>query len=59
MNWFFDGLGTAIFTLVLGFFSGGAVGYRVGIKKSIKVHQKQHARDNASQIQIGEEYNGR
>ena len=29
MEWFFDGLGTAIITLII----GGAIGYRIGIKK--------------------------
>lgn len=57
MEWFFDGLGTAIITLIIGLISGGAVGYRVGIKKTNKINQKQTAEDNASQIQVGRDYN--
>lgn len=57
MEWFFDGLGTAIITLIVGLLAGGAVGYRVGIKKTNRVNQKQKAKDNASQIQIGRDYN--
>jgi len=52
MEWFFDGLGTAIITLIIGFIGGGTVGYRIGIKKT-KTVQNQKARDNATQIQIG------
>jgi membrane protein YqaA with SNARE-associated domain len=52
MEWFFDGLGTAIITLIVGFVCGGTVGYHIGIKKN-KIVQKQKAKDNAQQIQIG------
>jgi hypothetical protein len=34
MEWFFDGLGTAVITLIIGLLTGGTVGYRIGIKKS-------------------------
>lgn len=57
MEWFFEGLGTALVCLLIGFVGGGTVGYRIGIKKSTQ--QKQKARDNATQIQIGGNYNGR
>ncbi len=57
MEWFFDGIGTAIITLIIGLLTGGAVGYRVGIKKTNRVNQKQTAKDNASQIQVGRDYN--
>lgn len=57
MEWFFDGIGTALITLILGLLTGGAVGYRIGIKKTNKVNQKQIAKDNASQIQVGRDYN--
>ena len=59
MDWFFSGLGTAILTLIVGFLTGGAVGYKVGINKKTKTKQKQKAKDNASQIQIGRDYNGK
>ncbi|MDR1006104.1 MAG: hypothetical protein LBL74_04495 [Bacteroidales bacterium] len=52
MEWIFNGIGTAIITLIIGFISGGAVGYKIGIKKT-KTVQKQKAKDNANQIQIG------
>ena len=57
MQWIFDGIGTAIITLILGLFTGGAVGYRIGISKS-KVNQNQKAGNNSSQIQIGRDSNG-
>lgn len=59
MEWFFDGIGTAIITLIVGLFTGGAVGYRVGIKKTNKINQKQKAGNNASQIQVGRDNNGK
>jgi Na+/glutamate symporter len=58
MEWFFDGLGTAIITLIIGLISGGTVGYRIGIKKN-KTVQKQKAKDNANQTQIGGDFYGR
>ena len=59
MDWFFEGLGTAIITLIIGIFTGGAIGYRIGIKKKSIVKQKQKAKDNATQIQIGRDYDGK
>jgi hypothetical protein len=59
MEWIFDGLGTAIITLIIGFFTGGTIGYRIGINKKNKITQKQNAKDNASQVQIGRDYNGK
>lgn len=59
MEWLFEGLGTAIITLILGLLTGGAIGYRIGIKKINKVRQKQKARDNASQMQVGRDYEGK
>jgi len=56
MDWFFDGLGTAVITLIFGLLTGGTVGYRIGIKKSYKNKQKQKAGNNSSQIQIGRDY---
>lgn len=58
MEWLFEGLGTSILTTFIGFFAGGAVGYRIGINKSNKSTQRQVAKDNATQIQIGRDYNG-
>lgn len=57
MEWIFDGIGTAIVTLIIGFFTGGAVGYRIGIKKKKITNQKQKAGNNARQLQVGGDYN--
>lgn len=54
MDWFFSGLGTAIVTFILGSLIGGATGYRIAIKKTIR--QNQRAGDNSSQIQVGRDY---
>lgn len=51
MEWVFDGIGTAIVSLIVGLFIGGTAGYKIGIKQAVK--QRQTAGDNASQIQIG------
>ena len=56
-EWFFDGLGTAIITLIIGLITGGAVGYRVGIKNTI--NQKQSAGDNSTQTQVGRDYHAK
>jgi len=58
MEWIFDGIGTAIVTLIVGLLTGGAMGYKIGINKN-KVKQKQKAGDNSSQIQIGRDNNGK
>lgn len=58
MEWIFDGIGTAIITLIGGLLTGGAVGYKIGINKNT-VKQKQKAGDNSSQIQIGRDSNGK
>ena len=57
IKWIFDGIGTAIITFVLGLFLGGAVCYKIAIRKAVK--QMQKAGDNSSQTQIGEIQNGR
>lgn len=59
MEWLFDRLGTAIITLIIGLITGGTVGYRIGIKKSYKVNQKQTAGDKSSQIQVGRDYDAK
>lgn len=59
MEWIFDGIGTEIIgiviSLIIGALGGGAVGYKIGIKRTAK--QKQLAGDDAEQKQelhIGE-----
>lgn len=51
MEWIFDGIGTEIFSLLVGFLSGGFLGYRIGIKNNIS--QRQEGRDGIKQVQIG------
>ena len=53
-SWIFDGIGTYFVTLICGLFVGGATGYKIGISRNIS--QKQKAKDNATQIQIGGNY---
>lgn len=48
-EWFFDGIGTEIISLIVGLIVGGFGGYKIGSKNK----QKQIARDNANQNQIG------
>lgn len=57
MEWIFNGIGTAIITLIGGLITGGSIGYRIGINKNI-VNQKQKAKDNSTQIQVGRDNNG-
>ena len=52
MEWIFDGIGTAIVSGLIGTIVGGSVGYYIGMQTTIK--QKQKARDNAQQSQIGQ-----
>lgn len=52
MEWIFNGIGTAIISGLIGIVLGGSVGYYIGIQTTIK--QKQKARDNAEQNQIGQ-----
>ena len=57
MEWLFEGLGKVIVGFLISFAGGGAVGYRIGLKKNTQ--QKQKAKNNATQTQIGGDYNGR
>ena len=52
MEWIFDGIGTAIVSGLIGMGIGGGIGYYTGMQVTIK--QKQKARDNAQQSQIGQ-----
>lgn len=58
MEWIFDGIGTAIVTLIAGLLTGAGIGYKIGISKN-NVKQKQKAGNNSSQIQVGRDYNGK
>ena len=54
IQWFFDGIGTELISIIIGLIvggiGGGFVGYRIGKNK---VKQTQKARDNANQNQVG------
>ena len=52
MEWFFDGIGTEIVSLVIGLLIGGGVGYRIAIRRK-SVRQSEKAGDNATQQQVG------
>ena len=53
LEWFFDGIGTEIVSiivsLIVGAIGGGAIGYKVGIKRTAA--QKQRAGDDSEQRQ--------
>lgn len=50
LEWIFDGVGTEIISLIIGTITGGAIGYKVGIKK--RIGQRQIAKDGALQEQV-------
>lgn len=50
MEWFFEGLGTLLIGLIIGGAGGGAVGWRLAMRKT---SQRQQAGDNANQFQAG------
>ena len=50
MDWLFDGLGTMLIGLLIGGVGGGVAGWKIAVRKT---SQKQRARDDASQIQVG------
>ena len=52
MEWIFNGIGTAIFTGIVGLVTGGCIGYKIGIRNTI--NQKQKAKENSTQTQIGQ-----
>jgi predicted lipid-binding transport protein (Tim44 family) len=52
VKWFFDGLGTAIISLLVGALAGGLVGFRIGKRKN-KFIQSQEAGSGAEQYQKG------
>lgn len=39
ITWVFDGIGSTIFSLIVGALIGGAIGYKIGIHKNIKQKQ--------------------
>lgn len=56
MEWFFDGLGTELVSMIIGLLlgagAGGIAGYKIGINKSV-LKQNQKAGTNSKQKQIG------
>lgn len=49
--WIFDGIGTAIVSVIFGVILGGTIGYKVGVRQKVK--QSQMAGNNSTQNQIG------
>ena len=49
ITWVFDGIGSTIFSLIVGALIGGAIGYKIGIHKHVK--QKQIGGNSAKQRQ--------
>ena len=39
VTWVFDGIGSTIFSLIVGALIGGAIGYKIGIHKNVKQKQ--------------------
>lgn len=53
MEWIFDGIGTELIVGAIGgFVTGGCIGYKIGVRNTIK--QKQKAKSNSTQIQTGQ-----
>ena len=52
LQWIFSGIGTELFSLVIGAIVGGVAGYKVGIKKSGKQTQKAKSRAKQKQEMI-------
>lgn len=57
MEWFFDGLGTELISIIIGVIlgavTGGTIGYKIGVNKQ-SMKQKQKAGTASKQKQIGE-----
>lgn len=49
VTWVFDGIGSTIFSLIVGALIGGVVGYKIGVHKNVK--QKQTGGDTVKQRQ--------
>ena len=48
IKWFFDGIGTQLLSMLV----SGIVGYKIGIRKTIK--QYQNAKDLSKQVQVND-----
>lgn len=40
MDWFFDGIGTEVLSIIVSLIIGGAIGYQIGVRKTSKQAQK-------------------
>lgn len=58
MDWFFDGLGTMLIGLIVGGAAGSTATWRIMSKRST-VKQKQHAGNDAKQVQVGRDAKGK
>lgn len=55
MEWFFDGIGSELLSVLIGLVLGGGAGYGIGVEVTKnKIKLKQKAGDNAKQEQIGQ-----
>ena len=55
MEWFFDGIGSELVSILMGLIIGGGAGYGIGVVRTkSKITQKQKAGDNSKQTQIGQ-----
>ena len=52
VSWVFSGIGSTVISIIVSAICGGAVGYRIGIKKTT-IKQTQKNRGNGNQVQIG------
>ncbi|MCU0678083.1 MAG: hypothetical protein MUF19_00645 [Candidatus Pacebacteria bacterium] len=53
ISWIFEGIGTALVTFLFGLLAGSFTGYKIAIRKSVKINQKQKGGAGAEMTQIG------
>ena len=55
MEWFFDGIGSELISVLIGLLVGGSAGYGIGVVVTKnKIKQKQKAGDKATQTMMGQ-----
>lgn len=53
MEWFFDGVGTEIISLIVGTVLGGTVGYKIGSKSKLVQKKSNNSKQILNSINIG------
>lgn len=53
MEWFFDGLGTEIISLIIGTVLGGTIGYKIGSKSKLVQKKSNNSKQVLNSINIG------